>query len=246
MKNELQAVEEVKETLTGKFEVEQRIGTMLSKATMVPDMFKNNQPNCIIAVQLASRMGIDPFMLMQNMYIVHGKPGIEGKLVIALINSSKRFSQLKFRFFGKKGTRDWGCIAYATEISTGETIESPEVTWGMVLDEKWNAKWKTMPELMFRYRTASFFAKTNCPEALMGMQTREELDDIVYREAKPVDVVNIDDVISGDVVDEPDKPKAKPKAKAKEKHVFENETKSVDMPEQDMSAVFNDNGKEGK
>ena len=50
----------------------------------------------------------------------------------------------------------------------------------MAKNEGWlaNSKWKNMPEQMLGYRAAAFFARMHCPEALAGMQTREEVYDV--------------------------------------------------------------------
>ena len=42
---------------------------------------------------------------------------------------------------------------------------------------KEGSKWKTLPELMLCYRSASFFAKIHCPEVILGMQSKQELED---------------------------------------------------------------------
>jgi hypothetical protein len=43
---------------------------------------------------------------------------------------------------------------------------------------KSGSKWQTMPELMFRYRCAAFFARTFCPDVLNGLQTADEVRDV--------------------------------------------------------------------
>lgn len=177
-----------------RFEEAQRIAKLLSESDMVPAHFQKKIANCMIALQLAERMRVDSFMLMQNMYIVHGRPAIEGKLAIALIEGTGRYSPLKYRFSGSGKTdkgvvRPDSCVAYATELKTGEVIEGPPVTWETATLEGWTknkgemlSKWNTMPDLMFRYRSAMFFARTNCPGALLGLKTTDELDDIVELE----------------------------------------------------------------
>ena len=56
----------------------------------------------------------------------------------------------------------------------------------MAKDEGWlgknGSKWKTMPQLMLRYRAASFFSSLNCPELTMGLYTREEMQDNDFKE----------------------------------------------------------------
>ena len=65
----------------------------------------------------------------------------------------------------------------------GETIEGPEVTLVMAKAEGWldrdGSKWRTMPDLMLRYRAAAFFGRLYAPEMLLGMQTAEEAGDII-------------------------------------------------------------------
>ena len=36
-----------------------------------------------------------------------------------------------------------------------------------------------MPDLMLRYRAATFFSRLYCPELTMGMRTTDELEDMV-------------------------------------------------------------------
>lgn len=168
----------------------QRVATLLASSDLVPSHFQGKVANCVIALNLADRLGLDPFMCMQNIYVVHGRPGIEGKMAIALVEGTGRFSPIKFKMVGsgktEKGVaRPDSCVAYATELRTKEIVEGPPVTWEMAVAEGWTkpkkdqlSKWQTMPDLMFRYRAAMFFARVNCPGALLGLQTAEEIEDI--------------------------------------------------------------------
>ena len=65
----------------------------------------------------------------------------------------------------------------------------------MVKGEGWldksGSKWKTMPEQMFTYRAASFFARKYCPDVLMGLQTVEEVRDVSGYEEQEKPVVEI-------------------------------------------------------
>lgn len=161
-----------------RFEHAQRIANMFSKSTMVPDHFRSNVGNCLIALNYAERVGADVFMIMQSLYVVHGRPGIEAKLAIALLNSSGRFTPLKFTYSKDKTE----CTAHATDIATNEKCEGPTISIDMAKKEGWynkkGSKWQTLPDLMLMYRSASFFIKMYAPEVLLGMQTKEELEDV--------------------------------------------------------------------
>ena len=161
------------------FEHAQRVSKMLASSTMVPEHFRNNIGNCVIALNYAHRAGIDPFMAMQKMYVIHGKPAIETQLQIALFNKGGQFSPLKYKMSGSGDAQQ--CIAYATDLQTKEVIEGPPVSIAMAKAEGWynkaGSKWKTLPELMLRYRAAAFFIRLYSPETTMGLNTTEELYD---------------------------------------------------------------------
>lgn len=162
------------------FEHAQRVAKMLSSSSLIPKDFQGNIQNTMIALEMSNRIGASPLMVMQNLYIVHGKPSWSSTFIIAAINSCKNFSPLRFEMKGEKDGRS--CIAWAYEIDTKDRLESPEVSIQMAKDEGWlgkaGSKWKTMPDLMLRYRAAAFFGRLYAPEIMMGMQTFEEVADV--------------------------------------------------------------------
>jgi len=179
-----------------RFEFAKKVASMLAASPMVPKHFQGAEGvgSCMIALNLAERMRVDVFMLMQTMYVVHGNPGLEGKMIIALVNGCGRYEPLEFEFKGEGKTdkknvaRADECTATAKHIKTGKILRGPTVTWEMAVAEGWTkdkgdrgqtSKWQTMPELMFMYRSATFFARTNCPEVLMGLRTKDELEDMI-------------------------------------------------------------------
>jgi len=150
----------------------------LASSDIVPEQtYKGKPANCLIALDMANRMNISPLMVMQNLYIVKGKPAWSGSFCVAAINGCGKFSPLKFVNDG-----DGGVYAKATRLSDGELCKGATITMQMAKDEGWlqktGSKWKTMPEQMMMYRAASFFARAFCPEVLMGIQTIEEVQDV--------------------------------------------------------------------
>lgn len=81
------------------------------------------------------------------------------------------------------------CVAYATDLKTGKVLKSIRVDMAMAVREGWygknGSKWQTMDELMLTYRTASFFGKVYAPELLMGLPSREEMEDITEKDITP-------------------------------------------------------------
>lgn len=160
-----------------------RMADMLSKANILPQAYRNSPGDCIIAISMANRMGVEPLTVMQWSQVVQGNFTWKGTACKALIDGSGKYRNSRYAFTGTEGADSWGCRLIAERISTGETVEGPLVTIKLAKDEGWygkpGSKWKTMPDLMLRYRAASFFAKTECPEVLMGFQTAEEAGDVL-------------------------------------------------------------------
>lgn len=187
-----------------------RTAQMLSKSTLVPKEYQGAPQNVMIAMELANRTESSPIMVMQNVNVIQGRPSWSSQFIIAAINTCGKFEPLRFKI-EKKGKKSqmaavWKnkqpkqekiefeeieCIAY-TKDENGNILESPPVSIGMAISEGWysksGSKWQTMPELMLRYRSASFFGRLYAPEILMGMKTSEEVQDITidsdYTEVK--------------------------------------------------------------
>ena len=228
--NSLPAETQLSFFTAGGFALMQRGAALLSSSTLVPSAYRaeieekkygrvtgvkqnpNAMPNCVLALNMSQRMGADPLMVMQNLYIVDGRPAWSSQFIIAAINACGKFSPLRFTIeeLGEKevewittkwesnpnGGRDVPkdvqhkakivnrqCRAWAIEKSTGERLDGPVVSMDMAVAEGWfgkaGSKWQTMPEVMLRYRAASFFGKLYAPELLMGIQTAEEIHDTI-------------------------------------------------------------------
>ena len=161
------------------FELAQRQGKMYAASDLVPKQFQNSIGNCVIALEMAQRIGASPMAVMQNLYIVNGRPSWSSSFIIAAINQSGRYSPLRFEMSGEGDTRQ--CIAWANEKADNTRLESPPVSIQLAKDEGWyqknGSKWKTMPELMLRYRSATLFGRLYAPEILMGMHSEHEAED---------------------------------------------------------------------
>lgn len=180
-----------------RFELEQRKGKLLASSDIIPKHFQGKLSNCIVAMELAERMGFHPLMVMQNCAIINGKPSWSAQFLIGLINHSGQFARLHYVFTGSSGNDSWGCYVRTTDKVTGEELKGPEVTIAIAKAEGWfskdQSKWRTMPQLMLTYRAAAFFARTYCPELAMGLQTDTEIEDVeqTVRIAEPQGLMDL-------------------------------------------------------
>ena len=220
------------------FDQLQRVAKALCASTLVPAQYRAftevkdlgrvtghtpnpaGLPNCVVALNMAQRMGADPLMVMQNLYVIEGRPSWSSQFIIAAINSCGRFSPLRFEIsepgkaeevsyqatVWKSGNRieetrkvkvrHQTCRAWVIEKETGDRLDGPTVSIQMAIDESWltknGSKWLTMPEVMLRYRAASFFGRLYAPELLMGLQTQEEVEDIIQAERDVTGAYTVD------------------------------------------------------
>lgn len=163
-------------TIDGAF----RIATAMSKSEMVPKHFQNKPMDCFLGLQIAKRMNLDPFAVLQNLYVVHGTPAFSAKFLIAMANKSGTFSTpIMFRWEGDKDTLK--ATAYAKHAASGEEV-SFEFSMEDAKAEGYtkNPKYKSMGRLMLAYRAATLFTRLFCPETAMGSVTVEEVEDMKY------------------------------------------------------------------
>lgn len=166
------------------FAAVQRASKLFASSKLVPAMYqiggmvkkgKDAKPvsepeaiaNCIIALDIASRIGANVLMVMQNLTIIEGRPSWSSKFLIATVNTCGRFEPLKFRFtekgnLGKVGyteyvwsngykqavtkefdgsrIKDVECVAYTTKKGDTELLESSPISLRMAVDEGWYTK----------------------------------------------------------------------------------------------------------
>lgn len=187
-----EAYTETQVTVRGKnFEVAREVipfdklmemSVMLAKSTIVPVMYQNRPENVFIALDMSSRMGIAPMLLMNNLYIIQGKPSLAGQFISALVRSTPMFRDVTLHYVGNPKLDDWGAYVTAVRDTTGQVIKGATVTIATAKKEGWytkaGSKWQTMPELMLGYRAYTWFARQHSPELLNGLQSSDEIEDI--------------------------------------------------------------------
>lgn len=152
---------------------------------MIPAHFRGKPDDVYVIMQLAARTDMNALGMLQRTYVIHGKPGMEAKLMIGMVNQRGPFKgPITYKHTGTGDSRK--CVASAIIRATGQEVTA-ECTVQMAKDNGWwkNQKWQTLTDLMLSYRSASFLINLYCPEVTMGMATVEELADVVGEELPP-------------------------------------------------------------
>jgi len=174
------------------FETMQRVCKLFAYSELVPDMYKINlalkdgQPinpehkamaNCMVAIEMAQRIGASPLMVMQNMIIIYGRPSWSSKFLIATVNTCGRFNPLQYKFsnLGRVGkvpytdyvwdgkrkaavTKEFDgtqidniqCICFTTAKGSNEILESTPIDIKLAIQEGWYTKAGSKWQTMMR------------------------------------------------------------------------------------------------
>lgn len=157
----------------------------LSQSTIVPKDYQGNQANAMVAIEIANRLRTSPLMVMQNLHIIQGRPSWSAQFLIASVNGSGKYDmELQFEEKQDKDGKPFSCTCWTTK--NGREVRGITIDMDMAKAEGWvqknGSKWKTMPQVMLRYRAASFFTRMECPELTLGFYTKEEVIDGDFKE----------------------------------------------------------------
>lgn len=169
----------------------QRVGSMLAMSPLFPDHLRKGDrdsaiANGVLVMNMAARLNEDPLTVAQNIYFVGGKPGWSSSYMIGKANQHGVFKDpIAWEIKGKGD--DLSVTAYAEVKSTGKRVEAT-CDMAMARAEGWtkNAKYKSMPEQMLRYRSATFLIRLYCPEVMIGIPSQVEVE-LGMKDVTPAD-----------------------------------------------------------
>lgn len=157
----------------------------LACSTIVPKDYQKNEANALVAIDIANRLRTSPLMVMQNLYVIQGRPSWSAQFLIATVNGSGKYDmELQYDEKTDKAGKPFSCQCWTEK--NGRRVTGPVIDMDMAQAEGWTtksmSKWKTMPQIMLRYRAASFFTRMNCPEMTLGFYTQEEVIEGDFKE----------------------------------------------------------------
>lgn len=179
-----------------------KMAESLAKSDLIPDNYKGKPESCLIAIDVARQIGSrSPLFVMQNLFVVKGKPSWSGQYCDAIVRAN--FKKVKVDLSGEGDER--GCKVTAYD-ENDNFCEGTRITIKMAKQEGWfsktGSKWQTMPDLMLQYRAFAFFARIHCPDKLLGIHDEFENVDISKIEQRADNP--FEEVIDAEVVQEPE------------------------------------------
>lgn len=162
-----------------------RIAAAYSRSNMVAPHYQGGKDsaghaNCFLVITMAEDLGLSHALALQHITPVKGKAAIDGQLAIGLIKKRAPIKgPIKYKIEGEG--EDKQCTATVIDRETGEEV-SYTLTKKQARQAGWynseHSYWHKNEDLMFMYRSATYLARVNYPEVLMGLYTSEEIADM--------------------------------------------------------------------
>lgn len=144
-----------------------QLADMLSSSTIVPSAYRGNPGNVLVAMQLASQLGMALLQAMSSIYVVDGKPKLYGDAPLAICRASTACEWVRESFdeesmaatcsAKRRGERD------PIIRSFSEADARKAGLWGKNV-------WAKHPKRMLQMRARSWCLNDAFPDALMGLQ----------------------------------------------------------------------------
>lgn len=153
--------------------VQMRHAETLAQANMIPDKFKGNPANVLVAQELAQSMGESTWVTMTELYFVGNVPTFSAKYMRTRVRAAGHILRESFDPDSMTAT--------CTIIRNDDPDFEHTIRWDKSKAEQhglWGkGHWKKNPELMLKNRAVSECVREACNEVMGGVDyTREEVE----------------------------------------------------------------------
>lgn len=143
--------------------------------SLLPESYRDNPANVLLAVGLGASMGLSPAESLYRIDVIQGKPCASAELIAA--NVRKAGHKLRVTIDDEAG-RVTATIVRADDPDYPFTIVR-DMEWAQRMGLQGKDNYKKQPLTMLQWRAISGVARLACPEALYGVQyTPDEMGDL--------------------------------------------------------------------
>jgi hypothetical protein len=180
---------------SGKFGHMQRIAKAMASSELTPKHLRNSNfdvttANCLRVVNQAVRWELDPFAVIDETYVVHGRLGYQGKLVAAVVNARAGLAgRLRYEYKGEGMGRTVTVIGRFADEDFDRTIDL-----SVSQAKTDNDMWKKDPDQKLMYSGVTKWARRHCPEIMLGVMTDDDIDRIQQAAAAACTVSTLESI----------------------------------------------------
>lgn len=151
------------------------LASMICNSQLCPQNYKGKQEDTLIAMMMGSEIGLNPLQAIQNIAVINGRPSIYGDALMALVQNHPAFGGISESFDEQSMTATCTVHRKGGERHT-QTFSQADASaanlWGK------QGPWKQYPKRMLAMRARGFALRNQFADALAGLITREEAEDL--------------------------------------------------------------------
>jgi hypothetical protein len=167
-----------------------RMADMLAKSTMVPRNYQGKPGDVLIAIQWGHELGLAPLQALQSIASINGRPSVWGDAAMALCVAHPACEYVREEMTGEGDAMVAICRAkrrgQAEQVRRFSVADARRAKlWGKA------GPWTDYPQRMLQMRARGFALRDVFPDALRGVITAEEAQDMPAEAAPSERVVGL-------------------------------------------------------
>jgi len=156
-----------------------QMAEMLSKSQMIPKNYQNKPQDTLVAMMMGSELGLHPIQALQNIAVINGKPSIYGDAMLALVQNHSAFGGIQESF--DEAAQVATCIVWRKNgekhtVTFSQADAKQAGLWAKA------GPWSQYPKRMMTFRARGFALRDQFADALAGLISREEAEDMPERD----------------------------------------------------------------
>lgn len=156
-----------------------QVASMISGSQLAPANYKNRPEDTLVAMMMGNELGLNPMQAIQNIAVINGKPSIYGDAMLALVQNHPAFGGINESF--EDSTKMATCTVWRkggekhVQTFSKSDAESSRL-WGK------KGPWTDYPKRMLAMRARGFALRNQFADALCGLISVEEAQDMPKQE----------------------------------------------------------------
>lgn len=145
---------------------------LMSQSAIVPKDYQGKPANVLVAVQWGMELGLAPMQAMQNIAVINGRPSIWGDAMLAICQAHPQFQGIDEQVDDTRAT----CTVKRNGRTVTQTFTMEDAKRAGLAGKQ--GPWSQYPKRMMQMRARSFALRDAFADALKGIQSAEEVQDI--------------------------------------------------------------------
>lgn len=152
----------------------------LAQGSLVPQSYRNNPANILVAMGLGQSMGLSPAESLYRINVIQGKPTASAELIAAQVRKAGH----KLRIEKDEAAQSVTATIVRRDDPDYPISETRDAAWAQRMGLAGKDNYRRQPMTMLTWRAITAVAREACPEALYGVAyTPDEMED--FSSAQP-------------------------------------------------------------